>query len=132
MQVLSFPASISSRGNIMHRLFLLTAAIVLTAGAAQAKTLVAVCSDGQNLQYNVTIGGPGILYLRTPGGNFEVAQFDTGSPSNQLEACGVESGQGSPSTNSQLCINGHGQIYIHPVSSSGASTKVCSASVTLH
>jgi hypothetical protein len=54
------------------RILLLAAALTASMPvAANAGTWIAACTDGQNLQYNQTIGGKGVLYLQMADGNYQ-------------------------------------------------------------
>lgn len=124
----------------MRKLFLMTAIAVMTATAADAATWVAICNDGQHLQYNQTVGGSGFLYLSTPGGSIpgtgtQVAPL-TQSFYNGTAICGAVPGNGTapggaPMT--QLCANkSTGIIYIKWQSPTGGPIKdgtYCKATV---
>lgn len=55
----------------MRKLLLAAALAALMPAAANAATWIAACTDGQNLQYNQTIGGKGVLYLEMASGNYQ-------------------------------------------------------------
>ena len=55
----------------MRKLLLAAAFATLLPVAANAATWIAACTDGQNLQYNQTIGGKGVLYLENGNGTYQ-------------------------------------------------------------
>lgn len=117
----------------MRKLLILTTLFVVAAGAAEAKTAVAVCKDGQNLQFNQTVGGTGLLYLKTPAGIYQIAHFDSATQGGLLEICGAEPGQGGAAAPIQLCINAKSLIFIREQKGAQViDTPVCDANVKLH
>lgn len=109
------------------RNFLITLSIscMLSAGAA-AETWIAICNDGQNLQYNQTVDGNGFLYLKgidQPSGGFQIARLQQ-TFFNGTAICGTIRGNGTGSAATggnpitQICANrSRNNIYIkykHP------------------
>ena len=90
----------------MRKFLLCLSFLAATATTAAAETWIAICTDGQNLQYNQTVGGNGFLYLKgTQVARLEQTFF------NGTAICGTVpgNGTGSPATGSnpitQLCAN---------------------------
>jgi hypothetical protein len=125
---------VHSMGDDMRRVILATALLVAATGAAQAKTWVAVCTDGQNLQLNITPGAGGQLYVKSEKGTFEIASLDAGVQTNGYY-CAAESGQGGVNATIQLCIQKAGKIFVLSQKIPGAKPEipsVCKASVIEH
>jgi hypothetical protein len=126
----------------MRNLMLCLAMLCATATGAVAETWIAICTDGQNLQYNQSIGGNGFLYLRGREGamgGLQIARLEQ-SFFNGTAVCGTVPGNGSGSTATgghpitQLCANrSRKNIYIkykHPYEDRPfESTVFCDASV---
>ena len=94
----------------MRKLLLLAAIAVAMPVAANATTWVAICNDGQHLQYNQTVGGPGFLYLHdnpAMNGGIQIARL-TQSFYNGIAICGAVIGNGTGAGGvplTQLCAN---------------------------
>lgn len=91
--------------------FLLAATFALAIpSAANAVTWIAQCNDGKNVQYNQTIGGKGLLYMKGAGGAvtsyIQMAHLDQTS-ATATEVCGTIVGNASPPTPpfTFICIN---------------------------
>lgn len=124
------------------KFFTLSLAAALTVPvAAAAETWVAVCNDGQNLQYNQTVDGNGFLYLKGSGGGggFQIARLDQ-TFYNGTAICGTVPGNGTGSAETgghpitQLCANRSREIiyikYKHPYEDRPfESATVCAARV---
>lgn len=95
---------------------------------ASAKTWIAVCNDGKNIQYNQTENGNGFLYMKVKNGVkthiYQVAKLNQ-TFNNGVAICGtvIENGtgnQGHPIT--QVCANkSRKTIYVkykHPYDAS--------------
>ena len=122
------------------RSFLMAAALALTVpSVGHAQTWIAVCNDGKNLQYNQTVGGAGLLYMRTDAGTYQVARM-TQSFFNNIAICGAVNGNtpaGRPPI-TQICANqSRGIIYMKYQNPTQANAPVedagtfCSATVTI-
>jgi len=107
---------------------ILLSAVMLCAvpAAASAETWIAICTDGQNLQYNQTVGGNGFLYLKgknQPSGGLQIARLQQ-TFYNGTAICGTVPGNGTGSAATgghpitQLCANRSRNIiyilYKHP------------------
>ena len=57
----------------MRLLFLAGVLALAIPGMANAATWIAVCNDGQNVQYNQIVGNHGDLYFKTAMGTYQVA-----------------------------------------------------------
>lgn len=115
----------------------------MTAGAA-AETWIAVCNDGQRLQYNQTLNGNGFLYLKgmdQTSGGWQVARLEQ-SFHNGTAICGsvVGNGTGNAATGSnpttQICANRSRETiymkYKHPFEDRPFEDSVyCSANVSV-
>lgn len=113
----------------------------MTTGAA-AETWIATCTDGQNIQYNQSVGGNGFLYLKgqgQSGGGLQIARLEQ-TFFNGTAICGTVTGNGTGSTATgghpitQLCANrSRNTIYIkykHPYEDRPfESTVFCAARV---
>lgn len=88
------------------RRFLIAAvlAAAVLPSAASAATWVAICSDGQNIQYNQTVGGAGFLYMKTPLGIYQVARLNQ-TFFNSIAICGAVVGNSSGAPITQVCAN---------------------------
>ena len=127
------------------RTFLAAAAFAaIIPAAANAATWVAICTDGQNLQYNQTVGGNGFLYLKTTGGTIpgngtQIAPLNQ-TFFNGIAICGAVPGNGTGAGGlplSQVCANkSTGMIYIKWQSPTPGTTMkdapFCKATVTVH
>jgi hypothetical protein len=125
------------------RMFLLASAFVaLAPAAADATTWVAACNDGQHVQYNHTLGGPGLLYLNTgvPGG-LQIAKLDQ-TVATRSEVCGAVTGNSPPGLMpplSQLCINFVPKTITlvwhdptHPATPAKVLGVFCKATISVH
>lgn len=124
------------------RTLILAALIALAMSAsAQAETWVAICTDGQQLQYNQTIDGNGFLYLtgREGSGGFQIAPLKQ-TFYNGTAVCGTVPGNGTGSAGTgghpitQLCANRSRNIiyikYKHPYEKRPFKSEVmCAARV---
>ena len=122
----------------MVALGLLTAMTV----SASAETWIAICNDGQRLQYNQTRDGNGFLYLKSSetrgSGGIQMARL-TQTFYNGIAICGTVVGNGIGNTGepiTQLCANkDRGLIYIkykHPYEPLPIEGKdFCTATVTV-
>ncbi len=128
----------------MRKLFLAAALAATASMAANAATWVAICNDGQHLQYNQTVGENGFLYLSTTGGTIpgsgtQIAPL-TQSFYNSIAICGAVPGNGTGAGGvplSQVCANkSTGLIYIKWQSPVAGTTmkdgNFCKATITIH
>ena len=113
----------------------------MSTGAA-AEVWIAICQDGQNLQYNQTVGGAGFLYLKgnqQASGGYQIARLRQ-TFFNGTAICGTVPGNGTGSAATggnpitQVCANrSRNTIYIkykHPTEDRPfESTVYCSARV---
>ncbi len=92
----------------MRKFLLVAAFAALTPVAANAATWVAICNDGQHVQYNHTVGVKGLLYLTIPTTtSLQIATLDQTSASRTM-VCGAVTGNSPPvlvPPLSQVCIN---------------------------
>ncbi len=126
----------------MRRLLLAAVAACLVPTVANATTWVAVCNDGQHVQYNHTAGGPGLLYFSiAPKGGIQMARL-TETVSNKSRVCGAVTGNSAPGLMpplTQLCINFVPKTIsilwhdpIHPATPVVDMGVFCTATVTPH
>jgi hypothetical protein len=128
---------------MMKRRIVLAAALAyLLPTAAQAVTYVAICNDGQHVQYNHTVGGPGLLYFSNSTTNgLQIARLDEVTASKS-SVCGAVTGNSPAALSpplSQLCIDlVKNTIYmlwhdpIHPALPVKNMGLFCKATVTVH
>jgi hypothetical protein len=92
----------------MRRFLFAVAVAGLLPTAANAVTWVAVCNDGQHVQYNHTAGGPGLLYFSNAATHgLQIARLDQ-TVENRSMVCGAVTGNSPPGLVpplSQVCIN---------------------------
>jgi hypothetical protein len=131
-------------GYFMKLKSLLLAASVMISGSALAKTWLAVCKDGKNIQFNQSdsANGNGFLYMKVKDSNgrmntYQVARLKR-TFYNGVAICGtvLQNGTGNTGTPiTQICANkSRGTIYVkykHPYDASQPmkSGIYCSANV---
>ena len=128
----------------MEVLKCLVALSFLTSGSVFAKTWIATCTDGKNIQYNQTENGTGFMYMKVKdsSGNYSIYQMARLEQtfSNGTAICGtvLENGTGnSGKPITQLCANkSRKTIYVkykHPYDSSQPvkSGVFCKAKVVI-
>jgi hypothetical protein len=126
----------------MRKFLLIVALAALTPAAANAATWVAICNDGQHVQYNHTLGGAGLLYLSNPMTNgLQIARLDQTSASRTM-VCGAVTGNSPPVLMppvSQVCINMMTKTInlmwhdpIHPATPAKDMGPFCKATITIH
>ena len=121
----------------------LIAALALAAPSiANATTWVAICNDGQHVQYNHTFGGPGLLYLSSTKTNgLQIARLDQTSAS-RTKVCGAVTGNSPPGLVpplSEVCIDMTAKVItilwhdpIHPATPPQDMGPFCTATITVH
>jgi hypothetical protein len=126
----------------MRTVILATAFTALMTTSASAATWIAVCNDGQRLQYNQTVGGAGLLYLTATSGGVGTTQMAvmTQTSITASKICGTVNGNSpipGPIPLSQLCADRAAGIitikWQSPVP--GTTTKeglFCKATVSIH
>lgn len=126
----------------MRSFILMVAFAALTPVAANAATWVAICNDGQHLQYNQTVGGAGFLYLSNPATHgLQIARLDQTVATREM-VCGAVTGN-SPSgltpPLTQICINLAAKVIgmawhdpAHPALPVKEMGAFCKATVTIH
>lgn len=91
----------------MSRILFALATTAIMAGTAYAsmfKSYQAYCNDGQNLQYNISSSGAGLLYAKTPTGILQIAAYRA-SVMNTQYSCAAPMGSSTTDTNVfNLCI----------------------------
>ncbi|MCP4384100.1 MAG: hypothetical protein GY798_22270 [Hyphomicrobiales bacterium] len=126
----------------MKRLILCGLLTIAVPAIAAAETWIAVCTDGQNLQYNQSVGGNGFLYLKGKDqstGGLQMARLEQ-TFFNGTAICGTVPGNGTGSAATgghpvtQLCANRSRNIiyikYKHPTEDRPfTDTVVCDARV---
>jgi hypothetical protein len=126
----------------MRKLLFAAALAAAMPAAANAGTWVAVCNDGQHLQYNHTLGGPGLLYLSSGQiGGLQIARLEQ-SFASKTEVCGAVTGNSPPGLLpplSQVCINFVNKTIellwhdpVHPAAPVVVVGPFCKATITLH
>lgn len=109
----------------MRMLALGAAVLAVSAQAAAAETWIAICNDGQGIQYNQTIDGGGFMYMNVDmddgsRSTYQIARLEQ-TFYNGTAVCGAVTGNGvgddgTPIT--QLCANQSRNIiyvrYKHP------------------
>lgn len=89
----------------MRHLLLAAAVAALLPSAADAATWIAICNDGKNIQYNQSVGGTGLLYMKTDRGTYQIARL-TQTFTNGIAICGAVNGNSSaPNPITQVCAN---------------------------
>ncbi len=123
---------------------LLLALGILGTSSLYARTWIAVCNDGKNIQYNPNESGTGLLYMKVKDSNgryhtYQIARLKK-TFYNGVAICGTVLQNGSGNTGSpitQVCANkSRGTIYVkykHPYDSSKPieSGVYCKASVRI-
>ena len=126
----------------MRKLLLAAALAVTMPVAANAATWIAACTDGQNLQYNQTIGGKGVLYLETANGNYQSVGLVQDSY-NKNVVCSVAAAKpgpgAAPVVSIKVCADKANNTitlkYKDPTGNGPSvddSTPYCTAAVTVH
>ena len=121
---------------------LLLALTVMVSGSAFARTWIAVCKDGKNIQYNQNENGTGFLYMKVKDSNGRMSTYQVArlkkTFDNGVAICGtvLQNGTGNTGTPiTQICANrSRGTIYVkykHPYDASQPmkSGVYCSANV---
>lgn len=76
---------------------------LLAAGTpAMAGTVIASCTNGQNLQLNINTAGPALLYVKTPQGTLQMASGRMSSNTDHW-TCALPHGSSGPMA-FQWCI----------------------------
>jgi hypothetical protein len=126
----------------MRKLLLAAALAVSMPAAANAGTWIAACTDGQNLQYNQTIGGKGVLYLEMANGNYQSIGLVQSSYDGKV-VCSVTDAKpqhgGEPLVKIRVCADKANNTitlkYKDPTGTGRSvddSTPYCLAAVTVH
>jgi hypothetical protein len=126
----------------MRKLLLAAALAVSMPAAANAGTWIAACTDGQNLQYNQTIGGKGVLYLENANGTYQSVNLVQNSYDGNV-VCSVTDAKPQPGADLfvtvKVCADkAHNTItlkYKDPTGNGRSvddSTPYCTAAVTVH
>ncbi len=126
---------------------LIVISIVLMASSslAYAKTWIAICNDGKNIQYNQTVNANGFLYMKTKDSNgryhtYQIARLKQ-TFYNGIAICGTVLKNGTGITGNpitQVCANkSRRNIYIkykHPYirNRPWESGVYCSATVSVN
>jgi hypothetical protein len=113
---------------------------------AHAATWIAICNDGQNIQYNQTLNGSGLLYMKAKDSKgrmhtWQIAKMEQ-TFYNGTAICGsvLENGRGNAATGghpiTQVCANkSRKTIYVkykHPYEKKDFQSGVfCKAKVTV-
>jgi hypothetical protein len=123
----------------MRKAILFAALVASTAGAANATTWIATCSDGKNIQYVQTESGAGYLYLKVGKDFYQTARLSQTFASDSV-LCGAVQANALAGANpiTQLCINKSRQMislkYVSPGTPAGVTQdagEFCAATVTL-
>ncbi|MBF0207447.1 MAG: hypothetical protein HQK53_11215 [Oligoflexia bacterium] len=109
-----------------------------------APTWIAICNDGQNIQYNQTQNGTGFLYMKVKADNGQVSTYQMArlnqSFYNGIAICGSVVGNGNTNNGgpiTELCINKDRKTvyvkYHHPYEGGEVKSGVfCSANVRIN
>lgn len=126
----------------MRGILFAAAIAVAVPTAVHATTWVAICNDGQRVQYNQTLGGNGLLYLKTPTSpTLQMARLEQTSRTRTM-ICGAIVGNSPASLVpplSQMCIDRTANVISlkwhdarHPADPVHDMGAFCSATISVH
>jgi hypothetical protein len=126
----------------MRKLLLAAVLVMTTPVAANAATWIAACTDGQDLQYNQTIGGKGVLYLENADGTYQSVALVQNSYNGNV-ICSVAAAKpqpgAAPVVTIEVCADkAHNTITLKYKDPTGTGRSIddsapyCTAAVTVH